>query len=76
MTPHYHINLFWSDADGCWIADVPDLKHCSAHGASPEDATREIGIAITAWLETACAHGDPIPEAKYRPAIYSLRSAA
>ena len=30
--PHYHINLFWSAEDECWIADVPDLKPCSAHG--------------------------------------------
>ena len=28
----YHINLFWSDDDQCWIADIPDLKFCSAHG--------------------------------------------
>ena len=34
----YHINIFWSDEDECWIADVPDLRYCSAHGATPEDA--------------------------------------
>jgi predicted RNase H-like HicB family nuclease len=30
--PHYHINLFWSDEDNLWIADVPDLRSCMTHG--------------------------------------------
>jgi predicted RNase H-like HicB family nuclease len=36
--PHYHINVFWSDEDDCWIADVPDLRYCSAHGGTPAEA--------------------------------------
>ena len=49
--PHrYHINLFWSDEDGCWIADVPDLTYCSAHGPTPEAALAEVETAIAAWL--------------------------
>jgi predicted RNase H-like HicB family nuclease len=38
MNPRYHINVFWSDEDSCWIADVPDLRYCSAHGDTPEEA--------------------------------------
>ena len=38
----YHINLFWSDEDKCWIADIPDLKFCSAHGETPDEALREV----------------------------------
>ncbi len=41
----YHINLFWSDEDACWVADIPDLKYCSAFGDTPEAAVREIGVA-------------------------------
>jgi predicted RNase H-like HicB family nuclease len=67
----YHINIFWSDEDDCWIADLPDLRHCSAHGATPADALREVQTAMSAWLESACAHGDPIPAPRYRPAIYA-----
>lgn len=74
--PHYHINIFWHDRSGSWVADVPDLPGCSAHGDSAEAAAREIQIAIELWLEVASEHGDPIPEPRYRPAIYSLRSAA
>ena len=65
---HYHINVFWSDEDGCWIADVPDLKYCSAHGDTPAEAIASIQDAIEGWLETARAHGMPIPEPRYRPA--------
>ena len=67
----YHINIFSSEEDGCWIADVPDLRYCSAHGVTPADALREVQTAMTAWLESARAHDDPIPPARYRPAIYT-----
>ena len=66
--PRYHINIFWSDRDGCWIADVPDLKYCSAHGATPTEAVEEVCVGIEGWLETARAHGMPIPEPRYRAA--------
>lgn len=48
MSHRYHINLFWSDGDECWIADVPDLTYCSAHGPTP--ALAEVETAIAAWL--------------------------
>jgi predicted RNase H-like HicB family nuclease len=70
---HYHINLFWSAEDDCWIADVPDLRPCSAHGDTPAEAIAEAEIAIELWLETAKELGLPIPEPRYRPAIYAAR---
>jgi predicted RNase H-like HicB family nuclease len=69
--PHYHINLFWSEEDQCWIADVPDLKPCSAHGQTRSEAVANINDAIEGWLETARDHGLPIPPPRYRPAIYA-----
>jgi len=74
--PHYHINLFWSDEDACWIADVPDLRPCSAHGSTPDEAVANIGDAIRGWLAVARDRGFPIPEPKYRPAIYAISNAA
>lgn len=67
--PHYHINLFWSVNDGCWIADVPDLKYCSAHGDTPSAAITEIELAMECWLETARSEGMTIPEPRYHPAL-------
>ncbi len=66
----YHINIFYSAEDGCYVADVPDLNFCSACGATPEKALRELQIAKAAWLATAKAKGKPIPAPRYRPAIY------
>ncbi len=66
----YHINIFYSQEDGEYIADIPDLKYCSASGATPEDALREVLVAKALWLEAAQRNGKPIPEPRYRPAIY------
>lgn len=71
--PHYHINLFWSAEDACWIADAPDLKPCSAHGDTRAEALRNIDDAIAGWLEVARERGMVIPEPRYRPAIYAAR---
>lgn len=74
--PHYNINVYWSDEDDCWIADVPDLRPCSAHGHTPEEAIAHVRDAIEGWLAVARDRGFPIPEPKYRPAIYAARDAA
>lgn len=66
----YHVNIFYSQEDGEYIADIPDLKYCSASGATPEEALREVLIAKSLWLEAAQKNGKPIPPPRYRPAIY------
>jgi predicted RNase H-like HicB family nuclease len=68
----YHINIFYSDEDGGYIADIPDLKACSAFGSTPEEALREVEQAKLAWIDAARAEGKPIPEPKYRPVIYQV----
>ena len=67
----YHINVFYSDEDIGYIADVPDLDACSAFGATPEAALAEVERAKEAWLTAAREAGRPIPEPRYRPAIYA-----
>jgi predicted RNase H-like HicB family nuclease len=69
----YHINLFYSDEDEGYIADVPDLESCSAFGRTPELALAEMERAKEAWLTAARDAGRPIPEPRYRPAIYAAR---
>lgn len=66
----YHVNLFYSDDDEGYIADIPDLKSCSAFGATPEEALSEVLKAKKAWLEAALANGKPIPKPSFRPVIY------
>lgn len=66
----YSINIFYSEEDGGYIADIPDLDSCSAFGSSPEAALREVEKAKAAWLEAARSSGKPIPEPRYRAATH------
>ena len=66
----YHINIFYSDEDGGYIADIPDLEVCSAFGQTPGEALAEVERAKKAWLQAAREAGKPIPSPRYRPAIY------
>jgi predicted RNase H-like HicB family nuclease len=61
----YHINIFHSDEDGGYIADIPDLEACSAFGDTPDQALVEVEVAKTAWLEAARQAGKPIPKPRY-----------
>jgi len=68
----YHINIFHSEEDECYVADIPDFRFCSAFGDTPEEALKEILIAKKLWLEEAAASGKEIPKPKYRPVIYQF----
>ena len=52
--PHYHINIFWSEEDACYVADIPDLKHCTGQGDSPREALEDVLETRDAWLD-ACS---------------------
>jgi predicted RNase H-like HicB family nuclease len=62
----YPIDVFWSDEDDAWIADVPDLPFCTAHGATPHEAVAEVELAAGAWLEAARDAGRTIPSPSAR----------
>ncbi len=66
----YHINIFHSEEDEAYVADIPDLDGCSALGDTPESALQELLKAKAACLEAARANGNPIPTPSYRPAFY------
>ena len=68
----YHINVFFSAEDGGYIADLPDLRSCSAFGKTPEEALRQVLIAKEAWLASAKKNRKPLPKPRFRPAIYSV----
>ena len=71
----YHINIFYSDEDDGYIADIPDLEACSAFGDTPDEALREVQKAKELWMEVARSEGKPIPTPQYRPVIYQGVSA-
>jgi len=67
----YEIIIFWSDEDGVFVADVPELPGCMAHGASHSDALANAEDAIKLWLDTATELGRPIPRPKGRRLVYA-----
>lgn len=67
----YEIIIYWSDEDQAYIAEVPELPGCSAHGDSYESALANAKDAISLWIETAKEFNDPIPEPKCRRLAYA-----
>ncbi len=68
----YHINIFYSVEDKGYIADIPDLKYCSAFGKTQEEALKEVLKAKELWLKSARINGKLIPSPHYRPVIYQV----
>jgi predicted RNase H-like HicB family nuclease len=62
--PKYEIILYWSDEDQVFIAEVPELPGCMAHGKTQETALRNAKQAIQLWIDTAKEFGDPVPAPK------------
>src|SRR5438045_1339306 len=60
----YHIDVFWSEDDAYYVADIPDLVSCSALGEFPQQAVEQVLLAMQAWLEAAAeaAKPDPTPD--------------
>jgi predicted RNase H-like HicB family nuclease len=68
----YHINIFYSEEDEGYVADIPDLKACSAFAETPDEVLKEVLMAKESWLAAAKANGKPIPAPEYRPVIYQV----
>ena len=65
----YKVIIFWSDEDQAFVAEVPELPGCSAHGDSQEAALANAQEAIRLWIDAAHEFGDPVPEPKGRRLI-------
>ncbi|MXY46782.1 MAG: type II toxin-antitoxin system HicB family antitoxin [Chloroflexi bacterium] len=68
----YYINIFYSEEDESYVADIPDLVYCSAFGDTQEEALAEVRIAKDGWLAAARKSGKPVPTPSYRPAIHQV----
>ena len=66
MTSRYEIIIFWSKADDCFVAEVPELPGCMADGRTYQDALAHAEVAMQEWIETARELGRTIPEPKGR----------
>ncbi|MDE2997749.1 MAG: type II toxin-antitoxin system HicB family antitoxin [Gemmatimonadota bacterium] len=61
---NHEIIIYWNNEDGAFLAEVPELPLCAAHGNTQEAALENINQAVDLWPETAREFGDPIPEPK------------
>lgn len=71
MSYRYEVIIYWSQEDGLFIAEAPELPGCAAHGDSPAEALAQAQEAIALWLETAREFQRPIPEPKGRRLMYA-----
>ena len=62
----YEVIIFWSDDDQAFVAEVPELSGCMAHGETQEAALENIKAAMNLWIETAKEFDDPVPTPKGR----------
>lgn len=67
----YEIILYWSNEDAAFIAEVPELPGCMAHGDSQADALKNVNEAMQLWIDAAREFGDAIPEPKGERLIYA-----
>ena len=67
----YEVIIYWSAEDAAFVAEVPELAGCTAHGCSRAEALKNVEEAIDLWLDTAREFGDPIPVPKGRKLMYA-----
>ena len=67
----YEIIIYWSDEDQAFIAEVPELPGCMAHGSTHEEVLVNIKSAMELWIETAKEFNDPIPAPKGRRLVFA-----
>jgi predicted RNase H-like HicB family nuclease len=67
----YEIIIYWDKQDSAYIADIPELPGCSAHGSSYDEALNNAEEAIKLWIDTANEFGDHVPEPKGHRLMYA-----
>ncbi len=67
----YEIIIYWNSEDHVFVAEVPELPGCMAHGDTEESALKNVKEAMRLWIDTAREFGDPVPEAKGRRLMYA-----
>lgn len=67
----YEIIIYWSEEDKTFIAEVPELPGCVAHGSTPATALKKANEAIELWIDTAKEFGDPVPKPKGRRLMFA-----
>jgi len=67
----YEITLWWSEEDSVFVAEVPELPGCMAHGESEAEALASVREAMQLWIDVARKAGDPLPEPRRRRTMHA-----
>ena len=67
----YEIIMYWSNEDDAFVAEVPELPGCMAHGNNQEETLNNINQAMELWFDVALENGDPIPEPRGHRLMYA-----
>jgi len=67
----YEIIMYWSNEDDAFVAEVPELPGCMAHGSTQEEAIKNINEAMELWIDVARDNGGPIPEPRCHRLVYA-----
>lgn len=67
----YEVIIYWSREDNLFVAEVPELPGCMAHGEMKQDALASVDEAIQLWIDTAREFGDSVPEAKEQRLMFA-----
>ncbi len=71
MSNKYEIIIYWDNTDNIYIAEVPELPGCMAHGNSEEEALLNVKEAVSLWIEVATENNEKIPQPKGRKLIFA-----
>jgi predicted RNase H-like HicB family nuclease len=66
MVNRYEVTIYWSDDDGCFVAEVPELPGCMADGGTYQEAAAKAEEAIAEWIATASELGRVVPVPRRR----------
>jgi predicted RNase H-like HicB family nuclease len=66
MKSKYEIIIYWSNDDGCFVAEVPELPGCMADGKDYDEVIKNVLVVIDEWINTARLTGREVPEPKGR----------
>lgn len=61
MKMKYEMIIFWSEEDHVFIAEVPELPGCLAHGSTYSEALEQAESAAKLWIDVATETGREIP---------------
>jgi predicted RNase H-like HicB family nuclease len=67
----YTVIIYWSEEDKVFVAEVPELPGCMAHGDTQEMALANTKDAIQLWIDMAREVGRPIPTPKGQRLMYA-----